>query len=262
MKATTKSATVVIAIANQKGGTGKSTTAAAMAAGLTAKRIKTLLIDMDGQGNTTDTAAIDPTGATIYDVLTNAAPVAKAIQATAGHGDIIPAAPELAGMDSVLTATGKEHRLKKVLSTIQGRYDYIIIDTPPALGVLTVNALTAATGIVIPSAADKYGYGGIKQLRGTIDAIREYTNPNLKIYGILLTRHSTRRILLRDYAEGIAKLAKDMKTKVFKTFIRECTAIREAQSKRRSIFEYAPQSTGVEDYKNFIAEIIKTVGRT
>jgi chromosome partitioning protein len=256
-----KALATVVAIANQKGGTGKSTTAAALAAGLTAKRHKTLLIDMDGQGNTTDTVAAATGDATIFSVLTEATPIAKAIQATDGHGDVIPSDPELADMDSILTKTGKDYRLQKTLEPILGQYEYIIIDTPPALGILTVNALTAATGTIIPSAADKYGFSGIKQLRGTIDAVRQFTNPPLKIYGVLLTKHTTRRILLRDYADNTADLARDMKTKVFKSFIRECTAVREAQSRRQSIFEYAPQSTAAEDYTAFVAEFIKTAGK-
>jgi chromosome partitioning protein len=256
-----KASATVIAIANQKGGTGKSTTAQALAVGLTARRHKTLLIDLDGQGNTTDTTGTATDGATIFTVLTGDAPIAKAIQATEGHGDVIPSAPDLAEMDSILTKTGKDYRLKKAMESILEQYEYIIIDTPPALGVLTVNALTAAEGIIIPSAADKYGFSGVQLLRGTIGAVREFTNPNLKIYGILLTKHTERRILLRDYAGITADLAREMKTRVFKASIRECTAIREAQSRQQSIFEYAPQSTAAEDYTAFVAEFIKIAGK-
>ena len=248
---------MIIAIANQKGGAGKSTTAASMAAAMTARKRKTLIIDMDAQGNTTDTAAATADKSTIYDVLTGRSSAASAIQQTA-HGDIIPATLELATMDNVLTATGKEYRLKKALAPIAESYDFIILDTPPALGVLTVNALTAAAGVIIPTNADKYGLQGIMQLCGQIESVREYTNPTLKICGILLTRHTPRRVILRDYAEGLEGMAKKIETKVYKTFIRDCTAIREAQARQQSIFEYAPQSAGAEDYTAFVTEFLKT----
>jgi len=253
---------MIIAIANQKGGAGKSTTAAAMAVALGAKRRRVLLVDMDAQGNTTDTAGADTTGTTMYDVLTNRTDAAAAIQTTA-LGDIIPASLDLAGADAELAAvTGREQRLKKALSPIKDRYDIIIVDTPPALGVLTINALTAADGVIIPTGADKYGFQGIMQIHGQINEVREYTNPNLMIYGILLTRHTQRRVLLRHYAEDFDKLAADMGTRLYKTYIRDCTAIREAQAQRQSIFEYAPKSSGAEDYSAFVAEFLKNTKGT
>jgi chromosome partitioning protein len=253
---------MIIAVANHKGGSGKSTTAAAMAAGLAAKKRRVLLIDIDAQGNTTEAATGAPTadGATVCEVLTGKAEIADAIRDGGKFGDFVPASPDLAEADSVLTATGKEFRLKKKLQTVRGRYDFIIIDTPPSLGVLTVNALTAATGVVIPVGADKFGIRGVMHLHETIGAVREFTNKELKIYGFLLTRHSDQKIILRDFAREAEKLAKTYKTRVYKTFIRECVAVREAQAEGRTIFDYAPKSNAAADYAAFVQEFIKTTG--
>jgi chromosome partitioning protein len=253
---------MIIAVANHKGGSGKTTTAATMAAGLTAKKRRVLLIDIDSQGNTTEVVigAHTADGATVYDVLTDKTGIAEAIRDGGMFGDFVPASPEIAGADSILTATGKEYRLKKKLQAVNGQYDFVIIDTPPSLGVLTVNALTAATGVVIPVNADKFGLRGVMHLLETIEVVREYTNKELKIYGFLLTRHSEKKIILRDFAGTAAELAKKYKTRVYKTFIRECIAVKEAQAEGRSIFDYAPKSNAATDYSAFVTEFIKTAG--
>jgi chromosome partitioning protein len=251
---------MIIAIANQKGGAGKSTTAASMAAALTAKKRKILIVDMDAQGNTTDTCAAVVNGETptAFDILSKRTPAIEAIQQTS-HGDIIPSSLELATMDNVLTATGKEYRLQKALAPVLDKYDFVIVDTPPALGVLTINALTAATGIIIPTNADKYGLQGIMQLYGQIESVQEYTNPKLEIYGILLTRHTPRQTVLSDFAEGFKETAKQIKTSVFNTYIRECAAIRKAQATRQSIYQFDPKCAGAVDYANFVEEFLTFV---
>jgi chromosome partitioning protein len=251
---------MIIAVANHKGGSGKSTTAAAMAAGLTAKKRRVLLIDMDTQGNTTETVTNKPTAedATIYEVLINSAPIMKAIRNAGSFGDIVPASPLLATAERALTETGREYRLKKALARVQSKYDIVIIDTPPNLGVLTTNALTAATGVIIPTVPDKYGFRGVLSLGEIIDAVREYTNPALKVHGILLTNYTENRVILREYANSAPEFASKLGTRVYKTFIRNCTAVREAQAMGKSIFEYAPKSIAAADYEAFIKEFIKT----
>ena len=246
----------VISIANQKGGIGKSTTAQALGAGLHLKGYKTLLIDLDPQGNISYTLEADTQQPTAYDLLNNKVPIKEGVQETK-QGDLIPASERLSNLDLELTATGKEYRLKELLDPIKNDYDFIIIDTPPALGILTINALTASNSLIIPSQADIYSLQGIGQLYKTIEAIRQYTNPSLLIQGILLTRYHTRTILNRDMGEIIEDTAKQFKTSIYKTFIRESVVVREAQAKRKDLFTYAPKSNPAKDYLAFTKEVIE-----
>lgn len=253
----------VLAIINQKGGVGKSTTAHALGQGLRLANKRVLFIDLDQQGNLTYTMQGDsPSGSTTatagiptaYDLLSGT-PAADAILRLP-DGDLIPSGPALAGADLSITATGKEFRLCEALEPIKGQYDYILIDTPPALGILTINALTAADSAIIPAQADIYSLQGIGQLYGTIDAVRKYTNPALSIRGILITRYNGRAILSRDIVDMIAEVASSLDTTVFDTRIRECIAIKEAQASRKSIFEYAPKCNAAADYEALLQEFL------
>lgn len=134
-------------------------------------------------------------------------------------------------------------------------YDYIIIDTPPALGLLTINALTASDGIIITAQADIYSLQGIGQLHETIEAVKKYCNPALHLQGILLTRYSPRAVLSRDMGEMIEATASQIKTFVYKTVIRECISLKEAQARKQDIFTYAPKSNASKDYLSFIGEL-------
>lgn len=245
-----------IAVINQKGGVGKSTTAASLGAGLTLKGFKVLYIDLDAQGNLTYTLGADPKGLTALDVLTKEATAAAAVQHTA-QGDVIATSPSLAGADTVITSVGKEYRLKEALEPLKESYDYIIIDTPPALSVLTINALTACTGAIIPAQADIYSLQGISQLNSTIQTVRQYCNPSLEVMGIVLTRYSSRAILSREVAEMIEQTAERLNTKLYKTTIRENIAVKEAQASQQNIFEYAPKSNAASDYSALVDEIIE-----
>lgn len=244
-----------LAIINQKGGVGKSTTAEALAAGLTLKGYSVLSIDLDAQGNMSYTAGAKTDGATALGVLTGEIPARDAIQHTES-GDIIPASKALAGADAFITDTGKEYRLREALEPIRGEYDFIIVDTPPALGILTINALTACDSVIIPAQADIYSLQGIEQLAETIKPVKKYTNPDLTIEGILLTRYSSRSVLSREVAELAEQLAAKLGTKLFKTTIREAIAVKEAQISQRSLYSYAPKAKVTEDYSRFTAEII------
>ena len=248
-----KEAFVVI---NQKGGVGKSTTALALGAGLLLKGFNVLYIDLDAQGNLTDTLGATSDGFTVLDVLARTATAEQAIQKLP-HGDVIPACPALSGADTVLTSVGKEYPLQEALEPIKARYDYIIVDTPPALGVLTINALTACTGAIIPSQADVYSLQGISQLYNTIETVKRYCNPSLKIIGIILTRYSSRSVLSREIAEAIEATANELQTILFKAKIREAVAIKESQAQRQSIFSYAPKSNVATDYVEFIEELLE-----
>ena len=245
----------VYAVINQKGGVGKSTTAATLAAGLSLKGYKTLSIDLDAQGNLTYTAGAKTNGATALGVLTGEVKAEDAIQHTES-GDIIAANKALAGADAFIADTGKEYRLKEALESVQAAYDYIIIDTPPALGILTINALTACHSVIIPAQADIYSLQGIEQLAETMKPVKKYCNPALTIEGILLTRYSPRSILSREVAELAEQLAAKLGTRLFKTTIREAIAVKEAQISQRTLYNYAPKSKVTEDYTRFLEELI------
>jgi len=163
----------------------------------------------------------------------------------------------LAGADIIITATGKEYRLKEALKPISGLYDYCIIDTPPALGILTINALTACSGAIIPTQADIYSLQGIGQLYNTIQTVKEYCNPDLIIKGIVLTRYNSRAIISREVAEKLKEIADQLETKLYNAAIRECTALKEAQATKKDIYSYAARSNAAADYMQLVDEIIK-----
>ena len=244
-----------IAVVNQKGGVGKSTTAAALASGLSLRGFNVLSIDLDAQSNLTYALGAAGSNKTALGVLTGETTATEARTKTYA-GDIIPASKALSAADSILTDTGKEYRLREALDSIKPEYDFIVIDSPPALGILTVNALTAADSVIIPAQADIFSIQGIEQLSHTIRQVKKYTNPDLNIKGILLTRYNPRAVLSRD-AQGITtKLAAGIGTKVFSATIREAIAVKEAQITKEGLFTYAPKAKVTADYGAFIDELL------
>lgn len=249
----------VISIINQKGGVGKSTTAQALASGLNRAGIKTLLVDLDAQGNLSYAMRATERALTSMEVLTGTASALEAIY-KASSGDIIPSSPNLVGADTILTETGREYRLKEALEGVIGVYEAVVIDTPPNLGMLTINALTASTGAIIPTSADPYALQGVGRLYDTIQSVTRYTNGDLSIMGILLTKYSRRTVLSRDIAETLEGIADTMNTKVYESKVREAVAVREAQAVREDLYSYAPKATATEDYEAFIKEVLGQMG--
>lgn len=253
-----------IAVINQKGGTAKTSTAAALAAGLTARGFRVLMVDLDPQGNLSYIAGANLRGKAITHLLQQAAdPEAEqtlttqdAIQHTR-QGDILAGNPALAGADTVLADTaGKEYLLKGILTQVQRDYDYCIVDTPPTLGILTVNALTAAQRAIAPAQADILSLLAIGQLQNTIDTVKRYANPALELSGIVLTRYNGRAILSREIAEKLAQAAEQYGTRLYNTKIRECISLKEAETLQQSIFDYAPRSNAAKDYQALLNEIL------
>ena len=244
----------IIAIVNRRGGVGKTVTAHAIGAGLARRGHSTLFLDLDSQCNLSYDIGGNTEAVTSMDVLRGTAPALKAIQHTEG-GDIIPASPDLAVADTELTGKRKEYRLKEALAPLAGKYDYIVIDTPPALGVLTINALTACNSVIIPAQAEVHSIQGIGLLYEAIRAVQRYTNPALTVKGILITRYNGRAVLSRDMKSNLEDLARELGTKVFSTPIRECVAIKEAQATQTDIYTYSPRSNATEDYKALINEL-------
>ena len=245
-----------IAISNQKGGVGKSTTVSALGAGLFLKGYKVLYVDLDAQGNLSYSMKASNKALSSLEVLTGTATAKEAIVQTP-QGDLIPASTALASADALITETGKEYRLKEALEPVRGEYDYIILDTPPALGILTVNALTACSSVIVPVQADIYSLQGIGQLAQTIATVKKYCNPALSIKGILATRYKGRAILTKDMTELLEDTASQLHTKLYKTRIRDTVAIPEAQASQQDIFTYSPRSNATADYTAFIEEVLE-----
>lgn len=247
------------AVINQKGGVGKSTTSLAIGAGLRLQGFKVLFVDLDAQGNLTYTLGGNVRGYNALGVLERPETATAEVQETP-QGDLIASSPALANADTIITQTGKEYRLKEALTALAGNYDICIIDTPPALGILTVNALTACNSAIIPAQADIYSLQGISQLNTTIETVKKYCNPSLSIMGIVLTRFNGRTIIRQEISELLEETAAQLNTRLFPTRIRECTALIEAQARRQSIFIYAPKSNAAIDYTALVNEIIKRMG--
>lgn len=246
----------IITVTNQKGGAGKTTTVDAMLACLSGKGFKVLAIDLDPQCNLTFSLNADLAKKNILDVLVREAKIDESIQDTR-TGSLIAGSAKLSGAESLLSETGKEYRLREALEQLPKKYDYILIDTPPALGILTINALTACDSVIIPAQADIYSIQGIERLAETLKPVRQYTNAKIKAEGILLTRYNDRTNLSKAISDIACKIAEKLGSKVFKSTIREATAIKEAQLSQKSIFEYAPTSKVADDYRSFVDEFLK-----
>lgn len=244
-----------IVFANQKGGVAKTTSAMAVAEGLTECGLRVLLIDCDPQCNSTAThGAVTENATTLCDVLYNGDPILEAIQHTA-LGDIVPSDPLLSGADVRIIKLGKEYLLRDALVAVTDQYDYCIIDTPPSLGILLINALTAADSVIVPLTADAYSTDGLAALTSTIDDVKRFTNPNLQRPQLLLTKWSARTKLSRRFAEDLATLAVDIGADILPIRIRECVSVRTAQDQQRGLLKHASKSTVAEDYRQLAAYV-------
>ena len=244
---------MIIAIANQKGGQGKTTTAQAIATGAAQIGRKSLAIDLDPQGNLTFSMCGNGADVGAYELITGKATPGQTIQHTQ-QGDIITASSSLALADTTFTGDTRTNALKTALKPIKSKYDVITIDCPPTLNTLLINALTAADMVIIPLTADMYSLQGLYQLKQSIQAAQR-GNTGLKIGGVLFVKHSIRTILARDLTDVIKDKCRELDIPVYKTTIREGVAIREAQTQRESIFDYAPKSKPAKDYMQLIREI-------
>ena len=235
---------------------GKTTTAMNFGVGLRRQGKRVLLVDMDPQCSLSYIMRSEENGYTVQELLLDPAMDAALCVQRLEEGDLIPANRDLVTLETQLTDVGRAFRLSKGLKQLSPRYDYIVIDSPPALGILTVNILAAANGVVVPALSDIFSLQGVGELYSTIQAVTEYCNPGLQLYGILMTRLSERRILDRSMREMLDETARQMGTRVFSASIRESVAVREASAERQSIFAYAPRARQAEDYGRFIEEYL------
>ncbi|MDW5300108.1 MAG: AAA family ATPase [Sedimentibacter sp.] len=247
----------VISISNQKGGVGKTTTTGAIAAGFKLKGYKVLCVDLDPQSNLSFSSGAETEDCpTIYEILKGEAKITFSIQKVPSF-DIISSNILLSGIELEFTQTGREFLLKEVLNAVKDKYDYIFIDTPPALSILTVNAFTASDYIIIPMIADIFSLQGIAQLSETIERVRKYCNANLKIEGIVLTKYSKRTILSKEIKSTAELIAEQLNTCIFNTTIRSSVAIMEAQTNQQDIYKYSPKNSATADYMDLVNELIE-----
>lgn len=246
----------IISFINQKGGVAKTTTVSAVGSSLRQRGYRVLFVDLDAQRSLSSIMRASADRYTAYEVLKGAVPASEAIQATE-QGDIIAAAKGLVAENLIEKRVGREYRLRKALEPLHELYDYCLIDCPPALSIITYNALTASTGCIIPCQADILSLEALDDLQETVADIREYSNPGLALHGIVITRYSDRAILSKDLATLIERKAAEIGTRVYQTRVREGIAIKEAQAMREDIFSYAPKSKAAADYKALTLEILE-----
>tara|TARA_Y100000748_G_C15393982_1_gene448663 strand:+ start:69 stop:845 length:777 start_codon:yes stop_codon:yes gene_type:complete len=253
--------TKIIAISNQKGGVGKTTSAVNIAAFLAITETPTLLIDMDPQANASIGVGVDSTSSqySIYDILINQKNIKKCIQNTEiEYLDIIPSSANLAGAEIELVSMfTRESILKEALTNIYGKYKYIIIDSPPSLGLLTVNIFTASDSLIIPIQCEYYALEGLSQLLNTVRLIQNNLNNKLDIEGVLITMYDSRLNLSNQVVNEVKQYFGD---KVYKTLIHRNVKLGESPSFGKPIILYDASSTGSQNYMNLVSEILNQNG--
>ncbi|HKW10774.1 MAG TPA: ParA family protein [Gemmatimonadaceae bacterium] len=248
----------VIAIANQKGGVGKTTTAVNLAASLAAAEQRTLLVDGDPQGNATSGIGVDREriGATVYDLLIGESPAADATIRNVHfkHLDVLPATPDLAGAEvELVDRPDRDRRMRGAIAQVRGDYDYVLIDCPPSLGLITLNMLAAADALLIPLQCEYYALEGLSQLLNTVHLIQRNVNPELAIDGVLLTMYDTRLNLSRQVASEAREY---FGGQVFETVVPRNVRLAEAPSFGKPIILYDVASVGAQAYISVAKELL------
>lgn len=250
----------VITLSNQKGGVAKTTTCIALSTVLFNKGHKVLAVDLDPQTNFSFACGVDVMNqdVTLYNVFHKESDIKKAIITTEIGFDLVPGGLALASADMEFTQTGREYMLNEALKDIESNYDYVVVDTPPTLGILTINALTSSDLVIVPMNADVYSVQGLAQLNMQIGNVQKYTNPRLTIGGLLLTKYNDRQNVSKTTKELIESASKQLGTRVFDSVIREAVAVRESALMQNDMFKEAPNSNATVDYMEFVNELFET----
>ena len=249
----------ILAFINQKGGSGKTTTALNVGAALSRKGKKVLLIDTDPQGNLTTSAGLEPTAEepTLYEVLKGSVNINDAIKHKAGAYDVLPTDIRQSGADIELSSVvGRELLIKEALASLKTAYDYVLIDCPPSLSIITLMALTACNSVIIPVQAQYLALNGMAQLIDTIELVKKRMNPAIEIGGVVITMYDGRKTLDKGVVDNIAAAFPD---KVFKTLISNNVALAEAPAFGNDIYEYKPDAKGAQQYEQLTNEIIERI---
>ncbi len=249
--------TRTFAIANQKGGVGKTTTAVNLAAALAESGRRVLLVDLDPQGNATMAAGVDKSATQCngFEVLLEQTPAVEAIIAAPAGFDLLPGGPDLTAAEiKLMDAIAREQRLREVLEPVRDRYDYILIDCPPSLSILTLNALTAADGVIVPMQCEYFALEGLSALLDTVRAVKARLNAEIEIEGILRTMYDVRNNLANDVS---AQLNEHFGSKVFRTVIPRNIRLAEAPSHGQSIAQYDRGSRGAIAYSGLAGELLR-----
>lgn len=246
----------IIAVSNQKGGVGKTTTATTLAFGLKLRGKKVLLVDCDPQGNSTDTWRARNTQGypTLSDLLFSNEPALECVQHTE-IGDILAGDSVLEDADKHLTGGNGFFKLRKRLEPLVPLYDHIILDTPPNLGILLQNALIAAEGVIVPVTCGRYALQGMGRFIETVDDVKSQPNPELKVLGMLLVKYKGRTVLAREVVSGLPDLTQKLGTTVFETKIRQTEDVEKAQANRMPLQRFSPTATVADDYDELINEL-------
>ncbi len=249
----------IITIANQKGGVGKTTVSVSLLGSLAERGFNVLGVDLDPQGSLGFSAGLDiESNHTILDVLKGDVPIREAL-VRSEIGDFLLSNILLSGADREFTGQGREFLLKRALSEVADDYDFIIVDTPPALGFATTNAYAAADGVIIPTKANILEVLAVSQIRETVREIQSSLNPSLRVYGILINQFDGRFILSREVSEMMQSLAQEMDTKVFKARIRTSVAVAEAPAHGETVMTYDRSVNAAQDFRAFTTELLKTI---
>lgn len=253
-------ASTILAIVNQKGGVGKSTTAVNLAAALGSNGKKVLLVDLDPQGNATSGFGLNKNQRElcIYNALIDDADLASIIEPVEIENVfIVPATIQLAGAEiELVSAFSREAKLKSILEPVRGDFDFILIDCPPSLGLLTINALTAAEGLIIPIQCEYYALEGLSKLLDSVRLVRTHLNPQLEVFGVVMTMYDSRTKLAQQVVEEVRDFFED---KVFKTLIPRTVRLSEAPSFGQPVILYDPNGKGAQAYRALAEEVMQRV---
>lgn len=244
-----------LAVTNQKGGVGKTTTACALAGVLTLRGKRVLAVDLDPQGNLSFSLGAKNLGETIHEVLLGSLAITAVIQQTPNDCDVLPSNILLSGMELELNKPGREFALKEVLGAVDGFYDYIILDTPPALSVLTINAYAAAHELIIPMTPEVLSLQGINQLKDTIVGVKKYYNKELAVRGILFTKYAPRVLLTQEVEEMVGIVARQLDTTILNTKISPAVQVAEAPAHQQTLVRYDPHCKASKEYVALVKEL-------